>query len=271
MQIVVEELGFNGFQFPISVFSLSKDTSIKFNQQHNQETCREQDAKVNYIKSCSACKKELQANEIIKVFRADKENKAYFTEEEIKAIKKTTDKLEITGIALNKDIPDYIKSSCYGLTIQPKSKTIERDKQAFQTLVSFLGEDLTLIGYFSNRNATHLIKVWAETNYLLMQKLAFAENSQFNEFMELHSQQMGTVKQPDMSILQQTAYSIAKPLTLTDFKNASAERLQEIIENRITNPNTAINFERAEQPQQQPIFSKEFQKKIAEQIKAQTG
>ncbi len=268
MQVSVQDLGFNGFQFPISVFSLNRDNSVKFNQQHNNEACREQDARVNYIKRCSACGKDLQASEIIKVFRADKESKAYFTEEEIKALKKTTDKVEIVAISLNKDIPDYLKGGCYGLSIQPKSKTLASDKQAYLTLVSFLGEDLALIGYFSSRNSTHLVRVFALTNYLLMQKLAFAENSQFDEFMQLHTQQMGSVALPDMAILQQTARTVAKPLALTDFRNEPLERLQELIESRIQNPNAKIEVPEQATVTATPIFSKEYQQKIAEQVKA---
>lgn len=267
MQIRVEDLGFNNFQFPVSVFSLSKDNGIKFNQQHNNENCKEQDARVNYVKRCSACGLDLHSEDMIKVFRLDKENKAYFSDAEIKAIKKVSDKIEIIAIALSRDIPDYFKSGSYGLSVAPKSKTLASDKQAYNTLISFLGEELNLVGYFSSRNATHLVRIFALTNYLLMQKLAFAESSQFDEFMELHKAQIGSAVMPDMAILQGVARSIAKPIELTDFHNEPLEKMQELIESRIKNPSAKIELPEKEKAIVAPIFSKEYQQKIAEQLK----
>ena len=140
------KLGFNNFSFPIVVYSLSKNNTITFNQIHNEKECIDKNAGVNYVKRCSYCKKELSNTEIAKTFRLSEEEKAVFSEEELKAIKSRTDILEVIEVSKNAEIKEWFKGKCFGITINSKSKTSDKDKQALNTLISFLGEELCLIG-----------------------------------------------------------------------------------------------------------------------------
>jgi len=271
MQINVEDFGFNNYSFNVAVVPITRDTAIHFNQVHNQAECLK--GSVKYAKKCSVCGKELQAGEIAKVFRESEEKQAVFSEQELRQLKQATEKLEIVAVAKSTDIPEYQKDKCYGLTIQYKSKQEDSDRNAYQTLLAFLGEELCLVGLWTNRNNTALVRVFAETNYLILQKLKFIEEIQaFKEFMDYHNEKMQEKQLPDMAVLHQTALSVAQGINLSDYCNEHRENLMEVIETRLDNPEAKLHLDRAETPQiATPIFSIEQQKKIAEQLKAKVA
>lgn len=266
MQVNVSDFGFNNYSFNVAVFPITKDTGIHFNQIHNSKECLK--GNVKYAKKCSVCGKELQASEIAKVFRASEEQQAIFSEQELKQLKQATEKLEIVAVAKNSQIPEWQKDKCYGLSIQYKSKTLDSDRNAYQTLSAFLGEQICLVGLWTNRGSTSLVRVFAETNYLILQKLKFVEEVQaFNEFMNYHAEKMQGIQQPDMSVLQQTALSVVQGFSFEDYKNKHQERLKVIINERIDNPNAVLDLPKEATQVQPQIFSVEQQQKIAEQLK----
>lgn len=118
MSNIHTNISFGLVNIPVNINPLIRNNDITFNQLHSKCLSR-----INYIKYCSHCKKEVMERDIVKGYEFEKDNYVVFDKKELDMLKVRNDKeIEIVSFVPIKDIDPFYFEKSYVLSYTGKGK-----------------------------------------------------------------------------------------------------------------------------------------------------
>ena len=119
MPNIHSNITFGLVSIPVTMNPIIKNNDISFNQLHKKCLHR-----IEYVKYCPYCKKEVKETDIVKGFQYEKDNYLVFSKEELAKLKIANDKLiEVVSFIKETDIPSFYYEKSYFLVADSKSKS----------------------------------------------------------------------------------------------------------------------------------------------------
>ncbi len=118
MPNIHSSISFALVNIPIVMNPIIRNNDTSFNQLHNKCLNR-----INYIKYCPHCKKNLKEKDIVKGYSVAKDDYLVFTKEELNSLKPISEKeIEIISFVKEAEIPVWFYEKSYFLEAEGKSK-----------------------------------------------------------------------------------------------------------------------------------------------------
>lgn len=121
-------ISFGLVNIPVQMRPIIKNNDVSFNQLHKK--CG---ARINYVKYCPSCKKDVKADEIIKGYKYATDSYVTLSNEEFNNLKSPDEKmLEIIGFVDLKEIDPVFYEKSYVLDVESKNKAYSLFKAALE-------------------------------------------------------------------------------------------------------------------------------------------
>jgi len=231
-------ISFGLVHIPVSLYKATQDNDISFNQLH-----KEDNARIQYKKSCSGCGKELKTNDIVKGFRYADSQDAYviLTDEDFEHAKTEKDRgihiLHFTD--LDSIQPVYFDESYHVVAETGGDKAFALLRQAM------LDEKKVAIAKTVMGNSGKLLTIVPTEEGMLINTMYYED-----EVREIpKSTTRVEINEAELTMAKQLINSMIKEFEPGLYKDEYQVRLREIIESKIegkeivsATPNQAPNI-----------------------------
>ncbi len=121
-------ISFGLVSIPVEIRPIIKNNDVSFNQLHKKCLNR-----INYIKYCSHCKKEVKQSDIIRGYQYKKDDYVTISDEEFNNLKSDDEKvIDIVGFVDIKEIDPLFLEKSYFVSTNTKSKAFSLFKAAIE-------------------------------------------------------------------------------------------------------------------------------------------
>ena len=214
-------ISFGLVHIPVGLYKATQDNDIKFNQ-----LCKEDHSRIQYKKICSGCKKEVQANDIVKGFRYSDTGDDYviMTDDDFEKAKSEKDRgIHILHFAdLDGVRPIYYDQSYH---IAPEAG----GDKAFSLLrQAMLDEKKIAIAKTVIGNSGKLLIIMPTDEGMLIETLYYED-----EIREMPKSITTDINDAELKVAKQLIASMVQDFDPSLYKDEYQFRLKEIIESKI--------------------------------------
>lgn len=214
-------IAFSLVSIPVSLYTATQDTDIRFNQ-----LCKQDHSRVRYKKVCSSCGSEVTSEDIVKGFEYEKDQYVVVTPDDFEKIKSPKDKtIQILHFAqLNQISPVYFDKTYHAVPETGANKAFELFRQALMKSQK-IAIGRTVLG----TNDTLLALIPREDG-MLVQTMFYED-----EIKALpQSYAKPEVSEQELQMAQTLISSMDTPFNPADYHDEYQEKLRELIQTKIS-------------------------------------
>lgn len=230
-------ISFGLVHIPVGLYKATQDNDIKFNQ-----LCKEDHSRIQYKKICSGCKKEVQANDIVKGFRYSDSDDDYviMTDDDFEKAKSEKDRgIHILHFADLDSIPPIFYDQSYHIAPEAGG-----DKAFALLRQAMLDEKKIAVAKTVIGNSGKLLIIMPTDEGMLIETMYYED-----EIREIPKPVTANINEAELKMAKQLVKSMIQDFDSSLYKDEYQVRLKEIIESKIqgkeivsANPNKATNI-----------------------------
>ncbi|NLN14275.1 MAG: Ku protein [Tissierellia bacterium] len=230
-------ISFGLVHIPVSLYTATQDSDIRFNQLHKDHHSR-----IRYKKVCGHCGEEVTSKDIVKGFEYDKDKYVIITEEDFEKIKTEKDRtIQILHfVSLDEISPIYFDKTYHAIPNPGGERAFELLRKAM------MEEGKIAIGKTVMGNSETLLAIIPREEGILIEKMFFQED--IKEIPKDYPKV--EVDEKELEMAKVLINSMDKPFKPEEYKDEYQMRLKELIEKKIAGKEivTAVDQEEADTP-----------------------